>query len=150
MAKTKPETKSNLLITNEWYENCKDNKQIAAFNIFCSAYSHNCGTKECVSLEELTPKLNSLGVTNDKISKLFDYIYVYDLKINEEIQMAFITGFCDVTNFMKCVKTKDDRDFFSTIIKIFLKNGGVVRYNDKDYVLEDGSALWDVLKPNLP
>lgn len=140
------ETVKNLLITDEWYEKCEDKKNITAFNIFCAAFSHNNGNVTKVCLEELTQRMDDLCVKSDKIEKLFDYIYVY----NDQDQYTFITGFCDMTDFIKCIKNKDDKDYFSTIIKLFLANGGIIRYNNKDYLSEDLAVLWNAIKPNLP
>lgn len=139
-----------LLITNDWCNKC-DDQTLNIFDKFCAAYSRGRRFKK-VGFDELATQMNDAQASNPKTEKLFDYIYTFDNATSSKYVNlgCFVTGFCDITSFIVDVKTKDDTVFLNMVLNLFLDKGGMIRYQNKDYVIGDFTTLWSVLKPNLP
>lgn len=148
-------TKSKLIITQKWYDN-RDNLRTKEFDDLLGAFQ-KLGISEEYLMdndseeddydelgEAFTTALDDLDIvrTNDKIFKLFDYIYKYKHTeyfptADKNIKIDDVTGFCDVTDFLKTIKNDFEIDYCHKALEEFMSYGGIVRVDGKDFVRGD-------------
>lgn len=134
-----------ILITNEWKAaNAMCNPNM--FKVLCSAYCYHKAVIKEVSLGELGAELTKVNVNNNKLLKLFDTIYYYTCNTPTGLYKDLVTGFCDVTKFLKHIHDSFDLEFFFYAIKQFVDCGGVIRINNKDFVKGEDVEIENNLK----
>ena len=137
--------KQNILITNQWYTN-GGKFDSANFEAFCEIYEHfKLGKLENkVSMDKLGFDLDKIGITHPNLYKFYSCYYCVHLKSQSNCSQL-ITGFCDVTNFVNYIKSWDERDFFETAIHQFLSHGGIVRVNQRDFILGEETNIEEAI-----
>lgn len=143
-----------LIITDEWrakhdqlnasYDGNKTNE----FNDFNGAYSKHYHDAQDFDIATLATELSKIGINNKRIVKVFNYLYVWTgLKGDRR---DHITGFCDVTEFLKDIKSEYERDYCFEALKQFMHYGGIVRINEIDLVYDEVDELNQLIKDNTP
>ena len=141
------------IITNEWYDN-RDDLKTERFLDFKGAFEKYYSCDDRCDIKLLADKLDNLGILgkNDKIFKIFNYKYKYKHKEkyftikDDYYKIDDITGFCDVTDFIKKLRDDDDIDYCCIALKQFMSYGGVVRINDKVFVIDDFEIMRELIK----
>ena len=134
----------NILITNQWYTSGKYDTD--SFEAFCEIYEHfKLGKLENKdSMEKLALDLDKIGVVHPNLFKFYGCYYCMHLK-NQSDSSQLITGFCDVTNFANYIKTSEEQGFFEKAIHQFLSYGGIVRVNQRDFILGEENNIIEAI-----
>ena len=139
---------NDFFITQKWFTK-RDNYKTPAFDTFFMSFFKYKGSKiDVISVIQLTKELDNLHIDNKNIIKMFDCFYKGKHNVLKGTVWDDITGFCDVTDFLKIIKNNDEKGYLIQALNDFISYGGIIRINDEDYSYLDKEDISRAVEQN--